>query len=513
MIWMYMYVETAVFAQVSPMVMCIGGEDVSLVELKYAYRYDSVQCSSVRPLDEFIDDFISRKLAVCAAKEAGLDTMCTIVDEVEFYRKQLFMQALFQDLVGEDKTDTREGHLRDKRREETIHVEHIFKRIPQNVPGPMLLETKALLDSIYLQLRQDDPVAFGRYVRKFSDEPDDFWIRSLQTPKEFEDSVWVLQPGMYSSPFFTPRGIHIVKVLDRKELSALDDREERDLLANFWRTVLGGFSTGECWEKLLEVCRFVPHEAGMAELFRQGKTNRELFSLSDEKFTGEDFARFASIYPGTLKYQLDAFVLKTVLDYQFSCWEQEDTVARMRWKAYRDSLLFCAVHEREVVQKCRTDEKTLQKYFEKHQSNYYWDKPRYNGIVLHCINRRTSRQIRKLLKQIPEDEWMDAIRLVFNGGGEQRVCAEQGLFIWGQNAYVDYQVFKKGDKPRPLSAFPHTSLYGVLQKGPGHYEEVREAVMADYQQDLERRWLASLRARIKVEINEEVLKTVNNHRR
>ena len=43
------------------------------------------------------------------------------------------------------------------------------------------------------------------------------------------------------------------------------------------------------------------------------------------------------------------------------------------------------------------------------------------------------------------------------------------------------------------------------------YEEVKAAVVTDWQDELEKRWVAELRGRYAVEIDEEALKTVNNH--
>ena len=43
------------------------------------------------------------------------------------------------------------------------------------------------------------------------------------------------------------------------------------------------------------------------------------------------------------------------------------------------------------------------------------------------------------------------------------------------------------------------------------YEEVKAAVVTDWQDELEKRWVAELRGRYAVEIDEEALKTVNKH--
>ena len=60
-------------------------------------------------------------------------------------------------------------------------------------------------------------------------------------------------------------------------------------------------------------------------------------------------------------------------------------------------------------------------------------------------------------------------------------------------------------------SYPFTTIFGKIEKGPSSVEEVQGQVVADYQQYLNAAWVARLRAAGKVEINQEVLKTVNNH--
>ena len=51
-----------------------------------------------------------------------------------------------------------------------------------------------------------------------------------------------------------------------------------------------------------------------------------------------------------------------------------------------------------------------------------------------------------------------------------------------------------------------------LKKYPEDYTDVRSQVVADYQQMLEQEWIKSLRNRYSFQINQEILKTVNQHK-
>lgn len=63
-----------------------------------------------------------------------------------------------------------------------------------------------------------------------------------------------------------------------------------------------------------------------------------------------------------------------------------------------------------------------------------------------------------------------------------------------------------------VKGFPYASVYGKrLKKGPQEMEDVRSQVVADYQEQLEKEWVKSLRSQYPVQVYKEVLATVNKH--
>ena len=263
-------------------------------------------------------------------------------------------------------------------------------------------------------------------------------------------------------------------------------------------------------DKLKKEYHYMPDKAGIDELLAKGSTSRVLFTLDGKAYGGKEFAGFAAVYPAGTHRQLEAFTVKTILDYENSRLELKHPEFCALVQGHRDSMLLAEITDREVGKRSVVDEAGLKAYFEAHRSDFHWDEPRYKGIVLHCTTKRVAKQVRKFLKQIPEEEWMDAIRLTFNAGDTPKVQAEQGLFAPGDNAYVDDFVFK-GKDATPVLSFPFTAVQGRKQKGPDSWQEVREPLVTAYRNYLETHWVAKLRAAGKVEIDQEVLKTVNNH--
>ena len=502
----------AVSAQDDPVLMRINGKEVLRSEFERSYNKDSGAVGAGRrALEAYVNKFIDFRLKIDAAEVAGLDTSRIFQKELDEYRCCLIKSYLTDEETAEQVARQYYDKMKSGRRAGRVRVKHIFKYLPQNISGHALREMESRMDSIYGALVKEETGAssFDTCVELFSDEKKAFWVGGLQMPMEFEDVVFGLNTGEISRPFFTPQGIHIVKVLEQQEILPFEKVKGKIIHCQTRRHGMDK-GTRAFVEKLKKEYHYMSDKVGIDELLAKGSTSRTLFTLGGKIYGGKEFARFAAAYPAGTRRQLEAFTVKTILDYENSRLELKHPEFRVLVQGYRDSMLLAKITDLEIEQGSMADEAGLKAYFEAHRSEFHWDEPRYRGIVLHCTTKRVAKQVRKFLKQIPEEEWMDAIRLTFNAGDTPKVRAEQGLFAPGDNAYVDELVFK-GKNATPVLSFPFTAVQGRKQKGPDSWQEVREPLVTAYRNYLETHWVAKLRTAGKVEIDQEVLKTVNNH--
>ncbi|MBQ5640025.1 MAG: peptidylprolyl isomerase, partial [Bacteroidales bacterium] len=192
--------------------------------------------------------------------------------------------------------------------------------------------------------------------------------------------------------------------------------------------------------------------------------------------------------------------------------EAKDSDLKNLIREYHDGLLLYEISNIKVWEKASADEAGLAAYFKSNKKKYRWDEPRFKGMAYHVKVKDDVKAVKNCVKGVPFNEWADRLRKEFNNDSIIRIRVEKGVFKAGDNSFIDKLVFKKDVTVKEIKGYPIDATYGkLLKKGPETYEDVRGLVTADYQEELERQWVADLRKKYTWTVDEEVLKTVNNH--
>ena len=114
-------------------------------------------------------------------------------------------------------------------------------------------------------------------------------------------------------------------------------------------------------------------------------------------------------------------------------------------------------------------------------------------------------------KGVHTDEYRDIMKEHFYVDSTYTIRLEMGVFTIGSNGWVDKLVFEQGEGGKMKRGFEFVDVVGEIIEEPQTYKDVKGLVVNDYQKYLEGKWLKKLRRKYKVEVDKEVLKTVNNH--
>ena len=456
------------FAQSSdPILMRINGQSVTRSEFEYSYNKNNAEgVIDKKTINDYIPLFVAYKLKVEAAKDAKLDTLNSFQKEFAGYRDQQIRPAFItdEDVEAEAKKLYAETQQQIDNNGGMLKLAHILILVPQHADSLTQLSAKNRIDSIYTALKKG--ADFAKLAKELSQDQGSTskggelsWIVKGQTLKEFEDAAWAMKDGEMSKPVKTAVGWHII--LRKGHQNFYSYASQRDAIMNYIS------------------------QRGLKE------------NIIDMKL--DSLAKAQHSTPSE------------ILDAKRQEMEEKDPNLKYLIQEYHDGLLVYEISNREVWEKAQQDFLGQESFFKRNRKNYKWEEPRFKGMAYSTRQAEDIENVKKAVKGKPFEKWAEILRSTFNSDSVLRIRVEEGIFKKGYNALVDKQIFGKDTLATPLKDFPYTAVYGKKISAPETVDDVRQQVISDYQEALEKHWVEALRKRYRVEIDENVLQTVNKH--
>ena len=451
-----------------PVVMTINGKPVLRSEFEYSYnKNNSETVVDKKSVADYVPLFVNYKLKVLAAEAAGIDTTSAFRKEFLSYRDQQVRPSFINDddVEAEARKIYKETQTRIDSNGGLVRPSHILLMLKQNATQAEQDAAKLRADSIYTALVKG--ANFADLARRLSDDKgsasrggDISWVQKGQTVKEFEDVVFAMKKGELSKPFLSPFGYHIVKLMDKQNFFPYDTLRA-------------------------DIRRFIDQRG-----LRDHIVSQKLDSLA--------------------KAAQPATTVQSLLDKRADEMAAKDPALRNLIHEYHDGLLLYEISNRLVWDKAAKDEAGLAAFFKKNRKRYAWTEPRFKGIAYNCKDAADVEAVKRSIKKVNFDDWAETLRKQFNDS-TLRIKVVKGIFKKGDNALVDREIFQVDTTYTAPKGYEHTAVFGKKLKAPKTYDDVRELVVADYQEYLEKQWIADLRKQYPVVLNEEALATVNKH--
>lgn len=453
-----------------PTIMTINGQPISRSEFEYSYnKNNSNGVIDKKSVKDYVDLFVNYKLKVLAALDVKLDTMSSFQKEFASYRDQQVRPSFISDadIDAEAHKIYKETQERIDKAGGMVKPSHILIFLKQKATEAEQEQAKLKADSIYRVLRKGGD--FAQLAKKFSDDKGSAvnggqlpWLTKGQTVKVFEDVVYSMRKGELHAPILSEFGYHVIKLDDKQQFFPFDSLKN-------------------------DIYRFID-----ARGIR-------------EKIVDEKLDSLAKCLPtGTQK--------ETVLERRAQELSAKDSDLKYLIQEYHDGLLLYEISNQLVWDKASKDEQGLANYFARNKKKYVWSQPRFKGIAYHVKDEADVKAVQKSIKGKPFNEWAEILRKTFNKDSVIRIRVEKGIFKLGDNALVDKMVFHKDTIAKINKDYPYDATFGkLLKKTPEDYTDVKALVIADYQDALEKEWVAALRKKYAVVIDEKVLATVNKH--
>lgn len=214
---LFLSIGVALSAQ-AQVVLTIEGEDVSQKEFLSIYAKNNPNPDvSDAALDEYMELFINYKLKVLEAKERGMDTVPSFLNELKGYRRQLAKPYLTDTLFESEMLE----HAYDRMNHE-VRANHILLKIDSDAEPADTLKIYNRLMSF--KKRIDNGESFSKLASSYSEDPsaksnggDLGFFAGMQMVFPFEEAAFTTEIGKTSLPVRTRFGYHLIQVTDKRD--------------------------------------------------------------------------------------------------------------------------------------------------------------------------------------------------------------------------------------------------------------------------------------------------------
>ncbi|MDQ3016725.1 MAG: peptidylprolyl isomerase [Bacteroidota bacterium] len=413
-----------------------------------------------------------------------------------------------------------------------MDVAHILVRVKSD--GSNEKEVKTKIESLYQQLLAN--LSFEEAARKnsedkaTSDRGGFIGVMNVnQFEKPFEDAAYALaKDGDISAPVRTRLGWHIVKRVKKRPLLAFDimkkkiesqiTRDERITAA---RQAMVNRIKKDAGYKVIDAVynEFVSKAGEDLQTYRwqiPAVTPSAIVTLGQEEYTNIDFGNYVKnnartrmgVAKGTSNKEILDKVFNEFVNEKALYYEEKNLVNKYPefkslMREYEEGIMLFEATKINVWDKASRDSIGLKQFHATHRNDYMWEeRVEISTLTLDSANMSKLPLIKKWAVKKP-------LSVVAAKATKKKIPVMITKRIYQKDetlpAGLTWTSGSKADLPDGKGI---VSIERVIPPQPKSLEEARGYIIADYQDQLEKEWVASLQKKYPVKVDESVFKTL-----
>jgi len=419
-----------------------------------------------------------------------------------------------------------------------VKVAHIMKAVPPGASEDVWNDSYNEIDTIYQKLIAGS--SFSEMAKGESDHAESAikggemdWFRTGDIVPEFGNAAFALmRNGDISPPFKTAFGWHIIKRIDRKPIGSFEENRAyivsrqtnsrvsslaRDSFVNRLKKEYG-FNLNNNTLDIIITLTDTAMARSMKKIDASMVPAGRIFSYQGGFLSCHDFVQIIekniTAFNGSntetiINSLLKNTIAESLIKYEDSRLESKYPDFRFLIKEFHDGMLLFEVNSREVWNKPFSDTTELQRFYEENIDKYI-GKPSADLKVYPAIKPEELNTLRKLVSKYGT-----------RPGGDAKIKSKYYVKYGTSSSIVNRRVFE-GDDPELDHMIGKEGIGTAMQDGnmcvilttrtyqaePLPVSEVLPEITALYQDSLETNWVAQLKKKYTVWINERVLQEI-----
>lgn len=418
-----------------------------------------------------------------------------------------------------------------------IEVAHIFRK-SDKTSRTSVTDSKRIMDSLYVALQGG--ADFGELAKKYSEDKITMNKGGILPPfgiavydSKFEDAAFALsENGQFSRPIRTTSGHHILKRISKpapKSIAELKNilkekikkydrydsalnkminrvketsqfRERKNVLKNFASTLDKDFYSYK-WKPSKDLnddvlMSFGPNaDESLSDFASYAKKQTRMRS---------QFDKAKPIIEAVEEIYIE-FVKEKAYEYEQANLESKYPEFKSLMREYREGILLFEATKINVWDKANQDTLGLYNFYEQNKSKYIFEQQATIGKYI--INTTDAKLLKKIMKCAKKHDSEKTLKR-FNKDGKEVIEYSEIVVEPGNKELAGLEFKKKSISEPVVDKNSKKSLIKkVVKVTPSRRKSLKEArgyVVADYQDQLEKKWIIDLKKEYPVEVKQKV---------
>ena len=418
-----------------------------------------------------------------------------------------------------------------------IKISQVLIAVPPGSDEPAKKKLGALTDSIYGRLLKGDD--FGKLATSFSNDVvsaasngsmPEFGIGTFDPA--FEAAAFSLtKNGDISKPFLTEHGYHIIKrtsltppqtVKNKKNLDMIRVIVERDGRAKvakdkLYNKILAqiGYKQFNVDQAMLQMYFDSVLASRPPSLGNPVNKTTALFSVGPSTMVVNDLLTYSIAN----RYKADGSGIKpfnelneefkrnAVMEYYRAHLEEFNEEFKTQMKELKDGNLFFDIMMREVWSNAQSDTAGQRNHYTQNKSKYKWTYSA-DAVIFYCGDDATAKEFRNMLMK-DKSQWKTVLEnfseKVTSDSARFEITKIPGAIKTTAKAGTITNIVKNKDD--------NSASFAIIFKlyplpGQKSFEDARGDVVSDFQDSMDKKWIAELKKKYPVKVKQEVLKSI-----
>lgn len=419
-----------------------------------------------------------------------------------------------------------------------LKASQILIAVPPGTDSLAKNKIAALADSIYNRLQKGDD--FGKLATAFSNDVvssasngvmPEFGVGTFDPA--FETAAFSLKTdGAISKPFVTKHGYHIVKRMSLTPPPAAKNKKNLDIMRSFVeKDSRSKVARDKLYNKIIAQAGYKQFnvDQAMLQMYLDSvlasrppslgnpiNKSTALFSVGQSTKSVNDLLTYSI----SNRYNRDGSGLKpftelneefrrnAVMEYYRDHLEEYNEEFNMQMKELKDGNLFFDIMMREVWSKAQSDTTGQREYYNQNINKYKWTYSA-DAVIFYCGDDASARAFRELVVK-DKSKWKEVLESF-----SDKITSDSARFEITKIPGAQKATSKAGTITNIVkNKDDNSSSFALIFKtyptpGQKAFADARGDVISDFQDSIDKKWIAELKKKYPVKVNEAVLRNIS----